>query len=101
MTISPLLGLPFSLYVAFAIFCVLNIVTGVFVENANKITFADTQTRVMEEIASHQEKLTEIQRVFQMFDHDESGGIDLEEFTSTADDVTVQAYFRKIGLNVE
>merc|ERR1719156_143848 len=37
ITISPAIALFFSVYIAFAVFCVLNIVTGVFVENATKI----------------------------------------------------------------
>ena len=33
----------FQVYMAFALFCVLNVMTGVFVENASKMTSADEE----------------------------------------------------------
>eukprot|EP00913_Durusdinium_trenchii_P012201 g11460.t1 len=43
MKVSWLLGLLFCVYMAFALFCVLNVMTGVFVENASKMTSADEE----------------------------------------------------------
>eukprot|EP00927_Polykrikos_kofoidii_P053906 TRINITY_DN48429_c0_g1_i1.p1 TRINITY_DN48429_c0_g1~~TRINITY_DN48429_c0_g1_i1.p1 ORF type:complete len:598 (-),score=74.44 TRINITY_DN48429_c0_g1_i1:34-1827(-) len=46
--IHPMLGLAYSMYVSFSILCVLNVVTGVFVENANR-TAAKTDEEVLVE----------------------------------------------------
>lgn len=62
--ISPIMGLVFSVYIAFAVLCVLNIVTGVFVENANRITQMDTDSMVMEELHMRQQWLVEVRRLF-------------------------------------
>lgn len=42
----PALVLMFMVYITFAMLCVLNVVTGVFVENANKITMNDEETMI-------------------------------------------------------
>merc|ERR1739847_255721 len=51
MKIAPLLGFVFCLYMAFSVFCVLNIVTGVFVENAVTMTAMDEQQMLLQEMS--------------------------------------------------
>jgi hypothetical protein len=98
--ISPLLTILFSLYIAFAIFCVLNIVTGVFVENAHKIV-NDEEHMIMEDLASRRQWFEEVLQVFKAADKDESGELSFEEFQKHVADLRVQAYFRKVGINIE
>merc|ERR1719436_2405609 len=96
-----MMGVLFAIYIAFSVLCVLNIVTGVFVENANQITKSDADTMVMEELAAREKWLSEMRRCFQKADKDGSGALNMEEFVKYSQDENVQAYFRKIGLNVE
>lgn len=98
---NPLIGVVFAIYVAVAVFCVLNIVTGVFVENANAITRSDADNMVMEELFARERWMEEMRAVFELADKDGTGALNLEEFSAYVQDVRVQAYFRKIGLNVE
>jgi len=96
------LGLCFAFYIAFAVFCVLNIVTGVFVENANKMTSEDYDLVLMEQLENRTQWFNEVRDIFEAADADGSGYLNGEEFTSQIrDDVRLQAQFRKIGVHVE
>jgi hypothetical protein len=99
--VSPYMLVLYSIYIAFAVLCVLNIVTGVFVENANAITRCDADNMVMEELNAREKWLDEMRAVFEKADETGSGDLDVNEFVKYVQDVRVQAYFRKIGLNVE
>mmetsp|Transcript_94234 Transcript_94234/g.272276 ORF Transcript_94234/g.272276 Transcript_94234/m.272276 type:complete len:704 (+) Transcript_94234:72-2183(+) len=98
---NPMIAVAFSVYIAVAAFCVLNVVTGVFVENANAITRSDADNMVMEELSARERWMEEMRAVFELADKDGTGALDINEFYNYVQDVRVQAYFRKIGLNVE
>lgn len=100
MSITPVLTLVFSMYIAFAVLCVLNVVTGVFVENANKIVQNDMQNQMMDEMRKKSQWLKEVSKVFTRADVG-NDGLDIEEWQDYVSDDQVQAYFRRIGLNVE
>merc|ERR1719215_1437296 len=55
----------------------------------------------MEELNAREKWLHEMRAVFNRADQDGTGALDLQEFMAYVQDVHVQAYFRKIGLNVE
>jgi len=96
-----LLGAFYALYIAFAILCVLNIVTGVFVENAAKITAKDEEHMIMEELETRKQWFEDIKTVFASADIDGDGEMRWEEFEGYIADVRIQTYFKKIGLDVE
>jgi len=96
----PIIGFMFAFYIAFAVFCVLNIITGVFVENTNKMAQKDEDNMILEEVEIKQEWANIVANLFNNADVDMSGEIDAEEFAAQADDLRVQAYFRRIGLEV-
>lgn len=101
ISINPILGVLFSIYIAFAVFCVLNVVTGVFVENTSKIKDNDTDHMIMEELAERTRYLDEVRNLFYELDLSGQGKVDWTGFEQRVLDLRVQAYFRKIGLNVE
>jgi len=100
-TISPFLTVLFSLYIAFAVLCMLNIVTGVFVENANSILKADAETGVFEELQKQDKRMCELRVVFAQMVADGACALRFPEFWNFCQNPMVQAYFRRIGLHVE
>jgi hypothetical protein len=101
MTISPFMTLLFMVYISFAVLCVLNIVTGVFIENANKITMKDEEHVIMEDMSARQQWFEEVQMLFSRADVTGTGALDYPAFHGHVSDVRVQAFFRKLGLDVE
>merc|ERR1712154_127264 len=81
--------------------CVLNIITGVFVENANKMTAQDQEMVLMEQMDSRKAWFAEVKELFEAADVDGSGCLNKQEFTDKLQDLRMQAWFRKVGVQVE
>merc|ERR1719456_697385 len=79
MTIHESMGFLFAVYIAFAVFCVLNIVTGVFVENANKITTQGDESVIVDELVNRRQA-EEVQRLFLEMDSNGDGELAWDEF---------------------
>jgi len=90
----------FILFVSFAIFAVVNVVTGVFVESAIKTSGDDKDGLIKENIRNVGKFKSEIDLVFREMDGDETGTLTLEEFTKHLDDERVIAYFNTLKLDV-
>lgn len=101
MTLSTYLGFLFCFYVAFAVLCVLNIITGVFVENANRTTAQDEEMVMMEQMELRKQWFEEVKELFNAADKDGSGKLDAAEFTVQMQDLRMQSWLRKIGVQVE
>lgn len=101
LSLNTPLALLFCFYIAFAVLCVLNIVTGVFVESANR-TFAEDSEMVMwEQVELRKQWMEEVRELFEAADKDGSGQLDCDEFTKQLQDFRMQAWFRKVGVQVE
>jgi Ca2+-binding EF-hand superfamily protein len=100
--LSIFLSILLALYIAFAVFCVLNIVTGVFVESAKQMTAEDQDMVLMEQLETRERWFDEVKSIFEATDIDGSGFVNGEEFTTKIkEDARLQAQFRKIGVQVE
>jgi hypothetical protein len=99
--ISGLLELLFVLYVLFAVLCVLNIVTGIFVETANKAYEEDESRLMLEDAKSRFKAIETIKSIFEETDMDGSGFVDFHEFKLMFHDPRIQYCFRKVGINIE
>ncbi|CAJ1356475.1 unnamed protein product [Effrenium voratum] len=93
-TISPML---FIFYVLFTLLAVLNIVTGVFVDNA--VVTAKTQRDYMieKEREVKEKYIKELQHLFWHMDDDESGTLTAEEMQQLVKDPKMAAYFTAMG----
>lgn len=98
---SPMMTGLFSLYIAFAVLCVLNIVTGVFVEHANSITRMDAENMVLEELQSHSKRMEEFKTMFVQATSDDDNSLTMQDFAEFCQNEKVQAYFRRMGLHVD
>lgn len=101
MKVSWWLALLFCVYMAFALFCVLNVMTGVFVENASKMTSADEEMIMMEEVRARQDYVDTVSRLFADCDKDNSGAVEWEEFQECAADLRFQTCFKKLGIALD
>mmetsp|Transcript_2374 Transcript_2374/g.4309 ORF Transcript_2374/g.4309 Transcript_2374/m.4309 type:complete len:607 (-) Transcript_2374:155-1975(-) len=99
IALSPVSGGVFMAYIAFACLCVLNIITGVFVENANRLTTQEMM--LMEQMESRRAWLQEVADLFNDFDMDGSGNLIDLEFSSKLEDIRIKARFEKLGVPVD
>eukprot|EP00930_Biecheleria_cincta_P034863 TRINITY_DN24028_c0_g1_i1.p1 TRINITY_DN24028_c0_g1~~TRINITY_DN24028_c0_g1_i1.p1 ORF type:complete len:756 (+),score=152.13 TRINITY_DN24028_c0_g1_i1:172-2439(+) len=90
----------YLLFITFALFAVVNIVTGVFVENAMQNSIKDRDFLVREELEQKKEYLKNMQALFEEMDKLDSGTILVDGFEDCLADEQVTAYFRALKLDV-
>jgi len=90
-SMSPWLALLFSFYIAFAIFALMNIVTGVFVESALQTAKDDKELFL----------LHHVRNLFVNADTDRSGRITWPEFQKQVENPSMNMYFKAIDLDKE
>mmetsp|Transcript_62311 Transcript_62311/g.200895 ORF Transcript_62311/g.200895 Transcript_62311/m.200895 type:complete len:806 (+) Transcript_62311:139-2556(+) len=88
--VSPALGIVYTLYVAFAVLAMMNVVTGVFVEASLKTAKEHHETFLL----SHASNL------FLASDLDRNGTVSWDEFESRLDDPHMQEFFKSIDVDV-
>eukprot|EP00930_Biecheleria_cincta_P049809 TRINITY_DN3500_c0_g1_i1.p1 TRINITY_DN3500_c0_g1~~TRINITY_DN3500_c0_g1_i1.p1 ORF type:complete len:584 (+),score=109.85 TRINITY_DN3500_c0_g1_i1:334-2085(+) len=101
MALNPGLGILFLTYIAFAVLCVLNIITGVFVENATRMSAQDDEMVLMEQMEARKTWMREVQDLFNLADSNNSGKITADDFNAQVQDVRLQAWFQKLGIQLE
>merc|ERR1712226_1693429 len=94
------LGYSFGVYVAFALLCVMNIITGLFIDNANKNAQKDADIVWMEQQESREKMNKEIEELFVLADVDKNGYVDFEEFEKSIGTWKMQAAFGRMGVPV-
>lgn len=100
MDIGPFLSIVFSVYITFAVFCVLNVVTGVFVDNATRHQL-DKVRVIMDELTSRKKCYNELQELFRQADEDDSGEVTWPEFEALAKNIRVQTILHQVGLVID
>jgi len=99
-SISWLLIVVFYIYISFAYFAVLNVVTGVFCQSALESAQRDQDMLMQQIMANKQNHVKKVKELFQDIDCDNSGFITLQELESRMEDAAVQAYFNSLELDV-
>jgi len=100
MMVSPVATPILTLYVALATFCVLNIVTGVFVDRSSAMALQDEENMMLEEIQNRKRWIKEIETLFSKADTDGSGNVEWEEFENALTDLRVQLCFKNLGIDL-
>lgn len=90
----------FLLYISFALFAVVNIVTGVFVDSAMQNNTKDRELIIQEEIQNKKDYLENMAAIFEEIDADNTGYISQDEFEQSLQDERVKAYFHSMKLDV-
>jgi Ca2+-binding EF-hand superfamily protein len=100
MELSPLPLALYCAYIAVAVFCVLNTVTGIFVEKANHIAKVDEDCRLWAELDKRKKWVREVKTLFKRADSKGEGFLDYEAFALQLQDVRVQEHLKALGLDV-
>jgi len=100
IAMHPTLIMVFMLYIAFGVLCVLNIVTGVFVDNAHAITQNDEDHVRMELLANKRSFYEKVRKIFEEADADFSGRISRDQFEALCGRADVIACLDSIGIDM-
>lgn len=98
LSIDTLSGLLFLFYVAFTILAVMNIITGVFVDNAVETARTQRDFLIQKEMELREKYTGEMRDLFAEMDKDGKGTIGLDEVKAYLQDPRVQGYFNALGL---
>ncbi|CAL1135062.1 unnamed protein product [Cladocopium goreaui] len=90
----------FILYITFAIFAVVNIVTGVFVDTALQSGRTDRDVVVQEEIENKKEYLESVKALFEAIDANSHGVISRETLEQSFENETIMAFFTALKISV-
>merc|ERR550532_573823 len=89
----------FFLYIIFTMLAVLNIITGVFVDNAVEIGKTQRDFMVQKEMELKESYIKEIKKLFSSMDADNSNTLNKHEVQKYFEDKSVQSYFQALGLD--
>eukprot|EP00928_Gymnodinium_smaydae_P008432 TRINITY_DN13079_c1_g1_i1.p1 TRINITY_DN13079_c1_g1~~TRINITY_DN13079_c1_g1_i1.p1 ORF type:complete len:115 (-),score=23.44 TRINITY_DN13079_c1_g1_i1:209-553(-) len=82
------------MYISLIVYCVLNVVTAVFVENSKDMC-SD------EEVRRHERFRDEIQEIFEHADNNQNGAVDIEEFEKVCEDKRIRSWWRQLDLDID
>eukprot|EP00927_Polykrikos_kofoidii_P071364 TRINITY_DN6762_c0_g2_i1.p1 TRINITY_DN6762_c0_g2~~TRINITY_DN6762_c0_g2_i1.p1 ORF type:complete len:734 (-),score=134.16 TRINITY_DN6762_c0_g2_i1:31-2091(-) len=91
----------FYIYIVFIRLAALNIITGVFVDQAVAAAQADRELSVMNELVASERNRGELKELFNMIDSDGSRTITLNELEYFFSDDRMVAYFSALGIRAE
>eukprot|EP00931_Biecheleriopsis_adriatica_P005881 TRINITY_DN107359_c0_g1_i1.p1 TRINITY_DN107359_c0_g1~~TRINITY_DN107359_c0_g1_i1.p1 ORF type:complete len:561 (+),score=89.48 TRINITY_DN107359_c0_g1_i1:32-1684(+) len=91
----------FLSYVTFMIFCVLNVVTGVFCQVAIDSAATDKDTAIMMHMHNKELYLQSFKKVFKEIDHDGSDVITLDELEGKLQDESLALFFDSINVDTQ
>jgi voltage-gated sodium channel len=97
MDFNVMLGLLFCIYVAFSLFGVLNIVTAIFVQNANKLGAEDQKKQAQQKL----DWFKIVKALFHLGDTNQDGVIDWDEFDAVCHSTRCWNCFKRLGLDME
>lgn len=99
--ISPVLELIFSAYVFITLFCVLNIITGIFVDNAKALKQMDEDAMFQESLAARKRYVADIAQLFSAFACESGEHFTFNDFMKKMGEIRVQTLFRNLGINLD
>lgn len=95
---NPAMTALFFFYTSFVLVAVLNIITGVFVNEAVQTTLSQREFLIEKQMVQKQRWCREMKDLFQSLDTDGNGGMSLEEIQECLFDPRVESYFQALGL---
>lgn len=90
----------FLVYVSVSIFCIRNVVTSIFVENAMHCSEGDKELVIQEELLAKDGYMDSIKSMFYDLDTDQSGTIGLNELERAMTNENMLANFNALGLDI-
>jgi len=90
----------FVCYLAFTVFAVLNVVTGVFCQSALESAALDQDLMVQAQLAEKERYVSKAQQLFKDIDGEEQGILTYAEFENRLKDESVRTYFSLLELDI-
>eukprot|EP00812_Abedinium_dasypus_P013813 NODE_731_length_1389_cov_373.130435.p1 GENE.NODE_731_length_1389_cov_373.130435~~NODE_731_length_1389_cov_373.130435.p1 ORF type:complete len:356 (+),score=105.26 NODE_731_length_1389_cov_373.130435:3-1070(+) len=100
-SINHLLGWTFCLYITFAILCLLNVVTGLYVHRATELMQREAAYMESLEHRAHHEMLAQIAEIFKTANASGDGYLTPDELLQHICDERVQIIFRLLGVDID
>eukprot|EP00927_Polykrikos_kofoidii_P005725 TRINITY_DN12276_c0_g2_i1.p1 TRINITY_DN12276_c0_g2~~TRINITY_DN12276_c0_g2_i1.p1 ORF type:complete len:799 (-),score=120.18 TRINITY_DN12276_c0_g2_i1:27-2423(-) len=91
----------FWIYIVFMRLAILNVITGVFVDQAVAAAQADRELVVMQELGATERSRGELRELFKMIDRDGSESVTIDELELFFLDERIRAYFSALGVRVD
>jgi voltage-gated sodium channel len=98
MHLHPTMFVLYLFYIAFTMLAVLNIITGVFVDNAVEAARTQREFLVQKEMELKEKWCEEMRNLFLEMDEDCSGAVSLREVAEFFKDERVWSYFQALGI---
>merc|ERR1712194_397845 len=90
----------FCFYIIFFLCCILNTITGVFIETTLQKAARDTQWTIQHELDKKAEYIESLQVLFGEMDKDHDGLVTVAEFSSHLTDPILCAFASSLGIEV-
>lgn len=97
--VSIALPLLLLMYAFFMVFCILNVVTGIFCQVAFENAMTDKENVVLNHMVKRQDNITALREVFNEMDTNQDGLLSEEEFEAGLLEPRVEAYFESVGMD--
>merc|ERR1711920_828860 len=93
-------GIFWVLYIIFATFAVLNVMTAQFCQNAMESAKADDDDVICEQLANKDVYVEKLRKIFGSLTDDNEDSITLDTFAKHMSDKRMQAYFQSLDIKV-
>merc|ERR1712136_375299 len=100
LVVGPVTGLILVFFVVLSVLAVLNIITGIFVNDAIEKARSDHELLVAREIEQNLDVRRQLKNVFKRLDTHHRGCLSLNDFCEQMEDREVQAIFSLMGVEV-
>jgi Ca2+-binding EF-hand superfamily protein len=100
LMISPSLVVAYCAYIAIALFCVLNTITGIIVDKATNVISADDDCRMWNELDKKKRWVRDVKLLFRKADKDNTGKLEWEGFHKLLTDLQMQNILKCLGVDV-
>lgn len=100
-SVSEWLAIFFASYIAISVFCILNIITALFVENAKKTSLDDDLQIFMQSMENRKEWLNGVEKLFNAITPEDEEVFTVANLKDRIKDIHLQSMFEKFGLDVE
>ncbi|CAE7360844.1 Cacna1s [Symbiodinium natans] len=89
------------LYVVFAVFAVLNVVTGVFCNQAIESARADKDIAIMKQMHKHEQQVQLLREIFSEIDQDESNLISIKELKNAMEGKKMASFMHSMDISTQ
>eukprot|EP00439_Symbiodinium_sp_Y106_P073875 s574_g14.t1 len=89
------------LYVVFAVFAVLNVVTGVFCNTAIESARADKDIAIMKQMHKHEQQVQLLREIFKEIDQDESNLISIKELKNAMEGKKMASFMHSMDISTQ